>query len=184
MMENDRIIYYQILSSMIEHFHSGLQILYEKTLKIFKFLNSECVVLFFDPKLLNKSATRFIPRWNLLNKTFIPPFWVGICMRGTLNTQNSKILSTPLSLKYKIVEWKCDQIYSMVTFVSHISIFPIQVSRAKLRFEVLFKRFHSTTLFLTKTYLLNTIKLFPDHENRSLGPKQQYLKKPLLGGYP
>jgi hypothetical protein len=38
-------------------------------------------------------------------------------MGGTLNTQNSKILSTPLSFKYKIVEKKCDQIYSMVTFV-------------------------------------------------------------------
>jgi hypothetical protein len=29
----------------------------------------------------------------------------------------SKCLSTPLSLKYKIVEKKCDQIYFMVTFV-------------------------------------------------------------------
>jgi hypothetical protein len=88
-------------------------------------------------------------------------------MGGTLNTQNSKILSTPLSLKYKIV---------------------IQVPRAKLRFEVFFKSFHRrinlTTLFLTKTYLLNTIKPFSDHENRSLEPKQQNLEKPLLGGYP
>jgi hypothetical protein len=59
--------------------------------------------------------------------------------------------------------------------------------RAKLRFKVLFKEFHPrvnlTTLFTTKTYLLNTIKLFSDHENRSLGPKQQNLEKPLLGGY-
>jgi hypothetical protein len=39
-----------------------LQILYEKTLKIFKFLNSEYVVIFLDPELLNKSATRFILR--------------------------------------------------------------------------------------------------------------------------
>jgi hypothetical protein len=38
-------------------------------------------------------------------------------MGGTLNTKNSKILSTPLSLKYKIVEQKCGQIYSMVTYV-------------------------------------------------------------------
>jgi hypothetical protein len=47
------------------------------------------------------------------------------------------------------------------------SIFPIQVPRAKLRFKVLFKEFHSrenlTTLFSTKIYLLNTIKLFSDH---------------------
>jgi hypothetical protein len=28
------------------------------------------------------------------------------------------------------------------------------------------------------------IKPFLDHENRSLGPKQQNLEKPLLGGYP
>jgi hypothetical protein len=52
----------------------------------------------------------------------------------------------------------------------------------------LFKRFHPriklTTFFSTKTYLLNTIKPFLDHENRSLGPKQQNLEKPLLGGYP
>jgi hypothetical protein len=44
--------------------------------------------------------------------------------------------------------------------------------KVKLRFEVLFKRFHPrinlTTLFLAKIYLLNTIKLFSDHENRSL----------------
>jgi hypothetical protein len=66
--------------------------------------------------------------------------------------------------------------------------FPYKSLRAKLRFEVLSKRFHPrinlTALFFTKTYLLNTIKLFSDHENRSLGPKQQNLEKPLLGGYP
>jgi hypothetical protein len=45
---------------------------------------------------------------------------------------------------------------------SNLSIFPIQVPRAKLRFEVLFKRFHPrinlTTLFCPKIYLLNRIK--------------------------
>jgi hypothetical protein len=44
--------------------------------------------------------------------------------------------------------------------------------KAKLRLEVLFKIFHPrinlTTLFFTKLYLLNTIKLFSGHENRSL----------------
>jgi hypothetical protein len=39
-------------------------------------------------------------------------------------------------------------------------------------------------LFLTKTYLLNTMTLISDHENRSLWLKQQNLEKPLLGGYP
>jgi hypothetical protein len=45
-------------------------------------------------------------------------------------------------------------------------------------------RINLTTLFLTKTYLLNTIKPFLDHENRSLGKTKQNLEKPLLGGYP
>jgi hypothetical protein len=44
--------------------------------------------------------------------------------------------------------------------------------KAKLRLEVLFKKFHPrinlTTLFSTKSYLLNTIKPFSGHENRSL----------------
>jgi hypothetical protein len=34
-----------------------------------------------------------------------------------------------------------------------------------------------TTFFLSKTYLLNTIKPFSDHKNRSLGPKQQNLSE-------
>jgi hypothetical protein len=38
----------------------NLQILYGRTLQISKFLNSENVVLFLDPELTNKSATRFI----------------------------------------------------------------------------------------------------------------------------
>jgi hypothetical protein len=42
----------------------------------------------------NKSATRFILRWNLLNKTVISPFWVGICMKSILRTQNFKILNS------------------------------------------------------------------------------------------
>jgi hypothetical protein len=56
--------------------------------------------------------------------------------------------------------------------------------KAKLRLEVLFKKFHLrinlTTLFSTKPYLLNTIKPFSGHENRSLAKS----KKPLQGGYP
>jgi hypothetical protein len=66
--------------------------------------------------------------------------------------------------------------------------FPIQVPRAKLRFEVLFKKFHRriklTTLFSTKLYLLNTIKPISGHGNRLLWLKQLNLKKPLIGGYP
>jgi hypothetical protein len=45
-----------------------------------------------------------------------------------------------------------------------ITLFHIQVLRVKLRFEVLFKKFHPrmdlTTLSLIKTYLMNTIKIF------------------------
>jgi hypothetical protein len=44
----------------------------------------------------------------------------------------------------------------------------------------LFKKFHPriylTTLFLTKTSLLNTIKPFSGYKNRPLGLKQQNLK--------
>jgi hypothetical protein len=59
-------------------------------------------------------------------------------------------------------------------------VWEIQVPRAKLRFEVFFKKFHPkinlTTLFLTKIYTLNTIKPFSGHKNRPLGLKQQNLK--------
>jgi hypothetical protein len=56
--------------------------------------------------------------------------------------------------------------------------------KAKLRLEVLFKKFHPridlATLFSTKSYLLNTIKPFSGHVTRSLTKSQQ----PLQGGYP
>jgi hypothetical protein len=56
--------------------------------------------------------------------------------------------------------------------------------KMKLRLEVLFKKFHPrinlTTLFLTKSYLLNTIKLFSGHENRSLTKSE----KTFTRGYP
>jgi hypothetical protein len=46
-----------------------------------------------------------------------------------------------------------------------------------LRLEVLFKKFHPrinlTTLFFFKSYLLNTIKPFSGHENRSLTKSQK-----------
>jgi hypothetical protein len=38
-------------------------------------------------------------------------------MGGTLRTQNFKILSAPLSFKYKIAEQKCNQIGSTVKYV-------------------------------------------------------------------
>jgi hypothetical protein len=68
----------------------------------FKFQNSEYFVLFLDTKILDKRAARFVLGWNSLNKIFIFPFWVGICMAGTLKTQSFVISSTKLSLKYKI----------------------------------------------------------------------------------
>jgi hypothetical protein len=56
--------------------------------------------------------------------------------------------------------------------------------KAKLRLEVLFKKFHPrinlTTVFSTKSYLLNTIKPFSGHENSSLTKSQ----KPLQEGHP
>jgi hypothetical protein len=51
--------------------------------------------------------------------------------------------------------------------------------KAKLRLEVLFKKFHPRinleTLFSTKSYLLNTIKPFSDHENCFLTKSQKPL---------
>jgi hypothetical protein len=82
-----------ILSTYCKLFVKDLQILDGRTLEISKFLNFENVVLLFDPELPNKKATRFILRSNLLNKTLIYPFWVAICIRGTLKTRNFKILS-------------------------------------------------------------------------------------------
>jgi hypothetical protein len=56
--------------------------------------------------------------------------------------------------------------------------------KAKLRLEVLFKKFHPrmnlATLFLTKLCLLNTIKPFSGHENRSLIKSQKLFQ----GGVP
>jgi hypothetical protein len=99
----DRVNTFHILQTIRKRLSTSRVCMEVPTLKISKFLkknnkflNSENVVLFLDPKLLNNSATRFILRWNLLNKTFIFPFWVRICMGSTLNTQYFKILSKPL----------------------------------------------------------------------------------------
>jgi hypothetical protein len=61
----------------------------------------------------------------------------------------------------------------MVQFVekteqnSDFALFSILDPKARLRFEILFKktqtRLNLTTLFLTKIYLLNTIKPFSSH---------------------
>jgi hypothetical protein len=59
-----------------------------------EFQSSEYIILFLDPKLLNKSAIRFFLWWNSLNKFFISPFWVGICVGGTLRTQSFGVMST------------------------------------------------------------------------------------------
>jgi hypothetical protein len=62
----------------------------------------------------------------------------------------------------------------MVKFVekteqnSDFALFPVFDPKARLRFEILFKktlpRINLTTLFFTKLYLLNTIKPFSGHE--------------------
>jgi hypothetical protein len=116
------------------------------------------MVLFLDPKLPNKSAVRFVLWWISLNISFISPFWVGICMGGTLRTQN-------------FVLW-----WNSLNKIVISPYFPCNL-KMKLRLEVLFKKFHPrinmTTLFLTKLYLLNTIKPFSGHENRSLTKSQK-----------
>jgi hypothetical protein len=66
----------------------------------------------------------------------------------------------------------------MVKFVEHVR------PKVKFRFEVLFKKFHPrinlTTLFYPKPHLLNTIKPFPGHENRSLAKLQNPLQEVTL----
>jgi hypothetical protein len=56
-----------------------------------KFQNSEYAVLFLVPKIVTKSAVRFVRPRNLINKTqgFLL-FLGGICMRGNLRCQISK----------------------------------------------------------------------------------------------
>jgi hypothetical protein len=93
-----------------------------------------------------------------------------------------------LSFKYKIAEQKCQQFCSMAKFVETklnkivtLAYFPYN-PKAKLRLEVFFNKFYPrinmATLFLTKSYLLNPIKPFSGHKNRSLTKSQ----KPLQGG--
>jgi hypothetical protein len=82
-----------------------------------EFQNSEYLVLFLDTKILDKSAVRFVLGCNAVNKIFIFPFWVGICMGGSLKTQSLVISSTKLSFKYKISEKMCHQFYSVMKFV-------------------------------------------------------------------
>jgi hypothetical protein len=73
----------------------------------------------------------------------------------------------------------------MVEFVekklSDFALFPILDPKARLRFEILFKKTHlrinMTTLFLAKIYLLNTIKPFSNHENCSLTKSQNPLQR-------
>jgi hypothetical protein len=57
--------------------------------------------------------------------------------------------------------------------------------KVKLRLEVLFKKFYPrinlATLYLTKSYLVNTTKPFSGHENRSLTKSQKPLQGVPLG---
>jgi hypothetical protein len=155
-----------------------------------EFQNSEYLVLFLDPKLLHKSAIRFVLWLNSLNKIFIMPFWVGICMGGTLKTQSFGNLNTELFFKCKKAEQKSHQFSSMMKYLNKteqncvFALFHIQDPKARLRFEVLFKKCHPrinlTTLFFTKSYLLNAMKAFSGHQNHSLSKSQ----KPLQGGVP
>jgi hypothetical protein len=59
---------------------------------------------------------------------------------------------------------------------SDFALLPIKDPKARLRFEILFKKTHPrinlTTLFSTKIYLLNTIKPFLSHKNCSLTKSQ------------
>jgi hypothetical protein len=57
-----------------------------------KFQISKQAVLFLDPNLIKKSAFRFGQWWNLLNKTLIFPFWVGICINSEVHNYDWAVL--------------------------------------------------------------------------------------------
>jgi hypothetical protein len=53
--------------------------LYGRYSKDVKFQNCMHLFWFLDPKIVNDCIT-FVLRWNLLQKTFISPFWDEICL--------------------------------------------------------------------------------------------------------
>jgi hypothetical protein len=83
----------------------------------------------------------------------------------------------PSVLFYDEIRW------TKLNTIVILPYFPYNL-KMKLILEVLFKKFHPrinlTTLLLTKLYLLNTIKRFSGHENRSLTKSQ----KTFTRGYP
>jgi hypothetical protein len=76
-------------------------------------------------------------------------------MGGTLKTQSFVISSTKLSFKYKTSEQKCHQFCPMVKFVLNsiviLPYFPYN-PKAKLRLEVLFKKFHPRLNLATRLF--------------------------------
>jgi hypothetical protein len=71
----------------------------------------------FGPQDTRQKCRQIVLWWNLLNIFFISPFWVRICMGGTLRTQSFGVLSTKLSLKCKSAEQKWHPFCSMMKFV-------------------------------------------------------------------
>jgi hypothetical protein len=112
----------------------------------FKFWSSVC--LFLDPNIVTKIAIRFFLRWNLLNKTLISSFRVGIFRGVPPRTHNLKILSTPLSFSTKFMNESAIRfvlwwnLLNETDWNSDFALFPIQVPMAKLRLEVLLKKCH------------------------------------------
>jgi hypothetical protein len=95
-------------------------------------------------------------------------------MGGTLKTKNfvisspllnKKSLNKPISLFYGEIGW------TKLNKIVILPYFPYN-PKAKLRLEVLFKKFHPRLNLATQ--------LFSGHENRSLTKSQQ----PLQGWYP
>jgi hypothetical protein len=66
---------YSTVKFVEQNFHFPIlsRNLYGRYLKNSKFMSSEYVVLCRDPKLLDKSATRFILRWNFVEQNFHSP---------------------------------------------------------------------------------------------------------------
>jgi hypothetical protein len=79
-------------------------------------------------------------------------------------------IKVPSVLFYDEIRW------TKLNKIVILPYFPYNL-KMKLRLEVLFKKFHPrinlTTILLTKLYLLNMIKPFSGHENRSLTKSQK-----------
>jgi hypothetical protein len=89
----------------------------ERPLRFLKFKILSNVVKFFDPELLNKSATRFILRWYLLNKLSFPRSESEFAWEVPIGLEISKFWVRSFVSGPQITEQKYHQINSTLKFV-------------------------------------------------------------------